>query len=113
MNRLSTERRAKVIAALVEGNSIRATCRMTGTAKGTVTRLLVDLGHACAEYQDRTLRNLRCERVQADGNLVLLLREGAQRPGRSQGGVRLRRRVDLDRHLRRLQVGVLLAHGPP
>jgi len=66
MNRLSTERRAKVIAALVEGNSIRATCRMTGTAKGTVTRLLVDLGHACAEYQDRTLRNLRCERVQAD-----------------------------------------------
>jgi IS1 family transposase len=66
MNRLSTERRAKVIAALVEGNSIRATCRMTGTAKGTVTRLLVDLGHACAEYQDRTLRNLRCDRVQAD-----------------------------------------------
>jgi IS1 family transposase len=66
MNRLSTERRAKVITALVEGNSIRATCRMTGTAKGTVTRLLVDLGHACAEYQNRTLRNLRCERVQAD-----------------------------------------------
>jgi IS1 family transposase len=66
MNRLSTERRAKVIAALVEGNSIRATCRMTGTAKGTVTRLLVDLGRACAEYQDRTLRNLRCDRVQAD-----------------------------------------------
>jgi IS1 family transposase len=66
MNRLSTERRAKVIAALVEGNSIRATCRMTGTAKGTITRLLVELGHACAEYQDRTLRNLRCERVQAD-----------------------------------------------
>src|SRR5205085_8201724 len=47
-------------------NSIRATCRMTGTAKGTVTRLLVDLGHACAEYQDRTLRNLRCDRVQVD-----------------------------------------------
>ena len=66
MNRLSAERRARVIAALVEGNSIRATCRMTGTAKGTVTRLLVDLGEACAEYQDRTLRNLRCDRVQAD-----------------------------------------------
>jgi IS1 family transposase len=39
---------------------------MTGIAKGTVTRLLVDLGDACAEYQDRTLRNLRCDRVQAD-----------------------------------------------
>jgi IS1 family transposase len=66
MNKLSTERRAKVISALVEGNSIRATCRMTGTAKGTVTHLLVELGDACAAYQDRTLRNLRCERVQAD-----------------------------------------------
>lgn len=40
MNRLSPERRAQVVKALVEGNSIRATCRMTGTAKGTVLRLL-------------------------------------------------------------------------
>src|SRR5438309_2307575 len=47
MNKLSADRRAKVISALVEGNSIRATCRMTGTAKGTVTRLLTDLGKAC------------------------------------------------------------------
>jgi len=60
MNRLSTERRAQVVRALVEGNSIRATVRMTGVAKNTVAKLLVDLGAACDEYQDRTFRNLTC-----------------------------------------------------
>jgi IS1 family transposase len=66
MNRLSIERRAKVISALVEGNSIRATCRMTNTAKGTVIRLLTDVGKACAEYQDKRLRNLPCKHIQCD-----------------------------------------------
>jgi IS1 family transposase len=66
MNRLSLERRTKVIAALVEGNSIRATCRMTNTAKGTVIHLLRDVGKACAEYQDKHLRNLPCKHVQCD-----------------------------------------------
>src|SRR6266699_1068353 len=33
MNRLAIEDRAKILACLVEGNSIRATCRMTGAAK--------------------------------------------------------------------------------
>jgi IS1 family transposase len=66
MNRLSTAERAKVIAALVEGNSIRAVCRMTGIAKGTVLKLLVDLGRACFVYHDRTLRSLSCKRVQCD-----------------------------------------------
>ncbi|MGH7183537.1 MAG: IS1 family transposase, partial [Nitrospiraceae bacterium] len=55
-----------MISALVEGNSIRATCRMTGAAKGTVLKLLVDLGQACAAYLDRTLRNLNCQRIQCD-----------------------------------------------
>ena len=66
MNRLSTERRAQVIASLVEGNSIRATVRMTGAAKNTVTKLLVDLGEACSDYQDRTLRDLPCATIQVD-----------------------------------------------
>ena len=47
MNRLSAEKRKQVISCLVEGNSIRATCRMTGVAKGTVTKLLSDLGTVC------------------------------------------------------------------
>lgn len=66
MNRLSVERRAQVIGALVEGNSIRSTCRMTATAKGTVTRLLVDVGNACAEYQNGVLRDLACTTIQCD-----------------------------------------------
>ena len=53
MNRLKTDKQKAVVAALVEGNSIRATCRMTGVAKNTVTKLLRDLGDACSEYQDR------------------------------------------------------------
>ena len=50
MNKLGIEKRTQVIKALVEGNSIRATCRITDTAKGTVIRLLRDVGKACAEY---------------------------------------------------------------
>ncbi len=66
MNRLSTEKRAQIIGCLVEGNSIRATVRMTGAAKNTVTKLLVDLGAECAAYQDRTLRDLPCTVLQVD-----------------------------------------------
>ena len=63
MNKLSLENKVRVIAALVEGNSIRSTCRMTGAAKGTVSRLLRDVGIACAKYQDEHLMNLTCQKI--------------------------------------------------
>jgi len=66
MNKLSPERRAQVISALVEGNSIRATCRMTGAAKGTVLKLLADVGEVCRDYQDKHVRKLTTRRVQCD-----------------------------------------------
>lgn len=66
MNNLPIERQTAVIAALVEGNSIRATVRMTGVAKDTVFKLLARIGRACAEYQDKALRNLPCQRIQCD-----------------------------------------------
>ena len=66
VNRLSTEQRARIVGCLVEGNSIRATVRMTGAAKNTISKLLLDLGAACSAYQDGALRNLPCERVQLD-----------------------------------------------
>jgi IS1 family transposase len=66
MNRLSTEKRAQIIGALVEGNRIRGTVRMTGAAKNTVTKLLVDLGTACAHYQYVRLRDLPCRNIQCD-----------------------------------------------
>ena len=66
MNRLNTETRCQVVACLVEGNSIRATVRMTGVAKNTIQKLLLELGEACIDYQDRVMRNLTCRRVQID-----------------------------------------------
>jgi IS1 family transposase len=66
MNKLSTERRAQVLGCLVEGMSIRATVRVTGAAKNTVTNLLVDLGRAASEYQDGALVNLPTRRVECD-----------------------------------------------
>lgn len=66
MNRLTTERRVQVVKALVEGNSINGIVRMTGVAKNTVLKLLADLGSACLEYQDATLRDLACRRIECD-----------------------------------------------
>ncbi len=66
MNTITKEKRNRVIAALVEGNSIRATVRMTGVAKNTITKLLVEIGVACLKYQYRALRNLKCKRIQCD-----------------------------------------------
>lgn len=66
MNRLQTEERIRVVAALVEGNSIRSTSRMTGVARNTVTKLLVDLGTACMQFHDMRVRNVRVRRLQCD-----------------------------------------------
>ncbi|MGB6064727.1 MAG: IS1 family transposase [Desulfomonilaceae bacterium] len=66
MNKLSIQKRAQILGCLVEGNSIRATSRLTGASKNTVTKLLVDVGRACSEYQDRVMRNLSCQRIQCD-----------------------------------------------
>lgn len=53
MNKLTQGKRVQIIAALIAGNSIRATCHMTDVAKGTVLKLLVDLGKVSARYQGR------------------------------------------------------------
>ena len=43
-----------------------STSRITGAAKNTVVKLLVDAGRACIEYQDKALKNLTCKRLQCD-----------------------------------------------
>src|SRR5256712_3225774 len=65
-NRLPLDRRAQIIGRLAEGNSLRATSRLADVSINTVTKLLLDVGAACEEYQDKTLRNLKCRRIQCD-----------------------------------------------
>jgi IS1 family transposase len=66
MNRLNKEKRAQIIAALVEGNSMRATARLCAVNVNTVMSLLADVGLACAEYQNRVIRKVTSRRIQCD-----------------------------------------------
>jgi IS1 family transposase len=66
MNRLDIAKQTQVVSALIEGNSIRATVRMTGVAKNTIAKLLIELGSACSNYMNEHLTNLACERLQVD-----------------------------------------------
>lgn len=66
MNKLKSEKQEMVIAALVEGSSIRSTERMTGVHRDTIMRLMVRVGKACQALMDQKMRNLRCKRIQVD-----------------------------------------------
>src|SRR3989338_1897287 len=66
MNLLAPEKRLAVLAALVEGNSIRSIERLTGVHRDTIMRLMVRAGLGCADLLDTKLRNLPCKRVQVD-----------------------------------------------
>jgi IS1 family transposase len=66
MNILPTTKRVAVVKALVEGCSVRSTCRLTGVSKPTVLKLLADLGPACKALHDRIARNLQTKRVEVD-----------------------------------------------
>jgi IS1 family transposase len=67
MNKLSREKKTRVIAAMVEGVGVNAISRMTGVCKNSILRILAEVGRACAEYQDQTLRNIgSCKRLQVD-----------------------------------------------
>jgi IS1 family transposase len=66
MNTLPFETRCQVVRCLVDGVSIRATTRITGVAKNTIQKLTRDLSAELVAYQDNTLRNLNCRRVECD-----------------------------------------------
>lgn len=66
MNRLPLARRAAILGLLVEGNSLRTTSRIADVSINTVTKLLVELGFACAEYHYKNVRNVRVRRLQVD-----------------------------------------------
>src|ERR1700730_17265581 len=66
MNKLPNEKRAQVLQMMAEGLALRAITRLTGISRTTLQKLLEDAGQAFSEYQDRTLMNLPCRRVQVD-----------------------------------------------
>ena len=66
MNKLPLATRSLILRLLVEGNSIRATARIADVSKNTVTKLLIDTSKACEAFQDKTLRDLPCKRIQVD-----------------------------------------------
>jgi IS1 family transposase len=66
MNKLSNETRAQVIRGLIEGNSIASLVRMTGVAKTTILRLLVQFGEACQMFHDERVVKLNTRRIQCD-----------------------------------------------
>lgn len=84
-NVLSNSDRAAVVAALVEGNSIRATSRMTGVARNTVTKLLLDLATVCAKVSDEKLQNLSCKRLQIDEIWAFCYAKAKNVPADKQG----------------------------
>jgi IS1 family transposase len=66
MNRLPLAKRSQILGLLIEGNSLRAISRLADVSINTVTKLLIDLGLVCSDYQNKTLRNLPCKRIQVD-----------------------------------------------
>ena len=66
MDRLSTEKRARLIGLMVEGMSIRVISRTKGASRNTTIELLRDAGTVCSEDQDKALCNLACKRLQFD-----------------------------------------------
>ena len=66
MNQLPTAKRVAIVSALVEGNSIRSTSRMTGASKTTILKLLAELGTECAAFHNKHVRNIRAQRIQCD-----------------------------------------------
>jgi len=66
MDKPTRSKQVQVIHSLTEGLSTQATVRLTGVAKDTVTKLLVSVGNACAEYHDRNVQHVHARRIQCD-----------------------------------------------
>ncbi|WP_044985816.1 transposase [Sorangium cellulosum] len=65
-NILPTETRLRVLAALVDGNSERATERLTGASLKTIRKFALRLGEGAQHLHNRLVRDLTCSSVQFD-----------------------------------------------
>ncbi len=55
-----------ILNMLVEGMSMRSISRTVGVSINTVTKLLVAAGEACADYHDKTVRDVKSRQIQCD-----------------------------------------------
>jgi IS1 family transposase len=66
MNKLDVASRAKILAMLCEGASMRSVSRLADVSINTVAKLLMDAGKFCAAYHDANIRGVKAKRVQVD-----------------------------------------------
>jgi IS1 family transposase len=66
MNKLPLSTRVQILSMLCEGSSMRSVSRITGVSINTVSKLLIDAGHACAAFHDTMVRNVPSKAVQCD-----------------------------------------------
>lgn len=66
MNKLSIGKRVQILSILCEGMSMRSVSRLADVSINTVSKLLVDVGTACATFHDERVRGVRAHRVQVD-----------------------------------------------
>jgi hypothetical protein len=87
MNVLPMEQQTAILSALVEGNSVRSTSRMSGAHIGTILALLKRTGDGCERLMDRTMRDLSCERLELDeiwGYVAMKQKRAGQYPERRE-----------------------------
>jgi IS1 family transposase len=65
-NHLPLENKALVLSLLSEGNSLRTISRVSGIARNTISKLLLDGGEKARDMLDREMANLRVSQLQVD-----------------------------------------------
>jgi hypothetical protein len=66
MIKLSLEKQVQIINLLVNGNSLRAASRITGASINTVTKVLLEVGKACQDFHNETVKEVLTKAIHCD-----------------------------------------------
>lgn len=91
---------------------MRGTSGMAAVSINTMTKLLVDVGTACADYQNATLRNLPCKRLQRD-EIWSFATPSKRTYRKASRGSEVWRCMDVDRAMRRYHACAVLVYRRP
>ena len=103
MNKLSIDRRCRVVAALVEGNSIRATARMTGVSEDDHPQADRRPRPRLRRVPGRDAPRPQLPTAGVRRDLAIRLRQAEERREGEAGAAGSRRRVDVGRHRRGIE----------